>query len=120
MSPEDMAHFREVLLDRSDRLNEVNRSLNAGRSQDGQDTGRMSIDFGENASAAHDADFSIACIENLEEELLQIGEALGRIEVGAYGVCDHCESPIPRRRLDHLPFATLCIGCKQLEERGEI
>ena len=120
MSPEDMAHFREVLLDRSHRLNEVNRSLNAGRSQDGQDTGRMSIDFGENASAAHDADFSIACIETLEDELALIDEALERLVADRYGLCENCGGEVGTKRLERLPFAALCVGCQELQERGQI
>jgi RNA polymerase-binding transcription factor DksA len=38
--------------------------------------------------------------------------ALERLENGAYGVCLHCEQPIPYGRLAVIPEATTCLGCK--------
>lgn len=43
--------------------------------------------------------------------------ALRRLEVGAYGVCERCEQPIARARLDALPHARLCAPCQTVTAR---
>ncbi len=47
----------------------------------------------------------------------QIDRALARIEDGTYGVCESCGQPIGKLRLMAFPRATLCMTCKQREER---
>ena len=50
--------------------------------------------------------------------LLEQGErALARIDAGTYGVCESCGKPIGKARLLAFPRATLCVECKQREER---
>ncbi len=49
--------------------------------------------------------------------LLEINEALRRIARGEYGVCESCENPILRPRLEAMPVARLCLSCKEKEER---
>ena len=55
---------------------------------------------------------------NARELLDQSTHALKRLEAGTYGVCESCSSVIPAARLRAFPRATLCIACKQAEERG--
>jgi RNA polymerase-binding transcription factor DksA len=49
--------------------------------------------------------------------LLEINEALRRIARREYGVCESCENPILRARLEAMPTARLCLSCKEKEER---
>ncbi|TMQ72389.1 MAG: hypothetical protein E6K81_07520 [Candidatus Eisenbacteria bacterium] len=49
--------------------------------------------------------------------LLEINEALRRMARGEYGVCESCENPISRARLEAMPTARLCLPCKEKEER---
>ena len=88
------------------------------------------VDDGELSSAAGDqhlADHASEMLdrevdESLEEnaELLvrDIDQALRKIDDGTYGKCERCGQDIPQERLDAVPYATLCVSCKQLEERG--
>lgn len=55
-------------------------------------------------------------VEEERRELEQIDEALARINSGTYGICRNCGQPIKKARLDALPFATLCVKCKEVEE----
>ena len=51
-------------------------------------------------------------------ELLELSErALARIDEGTFGVCASCGQPIGKARLQAFPRATLCVACKQREER---
>ena len=63
-------------------------------------------------------EFTLGLIENEEEELREIDEALERMEKGTFGICEVCEKPIPKSRLKIIPYAKLCIECKRGEENG--
>ena len=49
----------------------------------------------------------------------KIDSSLLRLREGTYGLCDSCGEEISRRRLEARPVATLCIRCKEEQERQE-
>jgi DnaK suppressor protein len=49
----------------------------------------------------------------------KIDQALKRIEDGSFGMCETCEEPISVKRLEARPETTLCIRCKEDQERAE-
>lgn len=49
--------------------------------------------------------------QNFERRLEAIKRALERIENGTYGVCINCNKPIPKKRLDAMPEAEMCLDC---------
>jgi DnaK suppressor protein len=51
--------------------------------------------------------------------LKKIDHALAKIEGGTFGVCEECEEPISIKRLEARPETTLCIRCKEDQERNE-
>lgn len=53
----------------------------------------------------------------LDSRLSDIDNALDRIADGSYGICTTCTQPIPPRRLEALPFATLCVPCQSQAEK---
>jgi RNA polymerase-binding transcription factor DksA len=57
--------------------------------------------------------------QNEAREINQIDNTLKKIEEGKYGVCDCCGRDINKHRLMAIPFVTLCIKCKEAEERDE-
>jgi DnaK suppressor protein len=59
----------------------------------------------------------ITLANNLLERVTQVERALERLDGGHYGFCERCANPIPVERLAAFPSATLCVSCKQLEER---
>jgi RNA polymerase-binding transcription factor len=54
---------------------------------------------------------------NARDLLVQNERALERIAAGTYGVCESCGKAIGKARLQAFPRATLCVTCKQREER---
>ncbi len=50
----------------------------------------------------------------------KVDEALKRIEDGCFGSCEECGEDIEVRRLEARPTATLCVGCKEEQERKEV
>jgi DnaK suppressor protein len=51
--------------------------------------------------------------------LKKIDKALGRIETGNFGICERCEDEISIKRLEARPVTTLCIRCKEEQEKKE-
>jgi DnaK suppressor protein len=50
----------------------------------------------------------------------KVDEALERIDEGTFGECTECGEDIEFRRLEARPTATLCVGCKEEQERKEV
>ncbi len=59
----------------------------------------------------------LALTHNARELLAQNERAIARIESRTYGTCESCGEPIGKARLQAFPRATLCVSCKQREER---
>lgn len=58
-----------------------------------------------------------AMLDNLEENLNQVEQALERLDQGTYGKCTNCGREILPGRLKAMPQATLCIRCQEQLER---
>jgi DnaK suppressor protein len=56
-------------------------------------------------------------LRNERDMLAQVDRALARIDDGTYGLCESCGQPIGKARVMAFPRATLCMSCKQREER---
>ena len=52
----------------------------------------------------------------LADKSQELAEALERVRDGTYGICQACGCRIPRRRLQALPTATLCVTCQEQRE----
>ncbi|GAA3163622.1 hypothetical protein GCM10010466_63230 [Planomonospora alba] len=59
----------------------------------------------------------IALTLNSRDLVAQNERAIARIDAGTYGECESCHQPIGKERLQAFPRATLCVACKQREER---
>jgi DnaK suppressor protein len=59
----------------------------------------------------------ISLANSILERITQVERALERLDEGSYGWCERCGNAIPVERLAAFPSATLCVSCKQLEER---
>lgn len=68
------------------------------------------------AAEALDSDTAMRLAESDSSELAGIEKALQSFEGGTYGQCESCGEDIPWPRLKALPYATLCVKCKEREE----
>ncbi|MGI8700977.1 MAG: TraR/DksA C4-type zinc finger protein [Nocardioidaceae bacterium] len=80
----------------------------------GEGAGHDQADVGSN-TFERDHEMSIA--RNARDNLILVKEAIARIDSGGYGVCESCGRPIGKMRLQAFPRATLCLECKQRQER---
>jgi RNA polymerase-binding protein DksA len=67
-----------------------------------------------------DQEFTLGLIENEQETLDLINEALERIAQGTFGSCVGCQAPIAKARLEAIPYTRHCIDCARKLEAGEV
>jgi RNA polymerase-binding protein DksA len=95
-------------LDSSERaLQGLMRDSGDGAGHDEADTGTKNI------TREHE----LALAANAREMLTQTEHALELLDAGTYGLCENCGKPIGKARMQAFPRATLCVECKQKQER---
>ena len=103
----DVRRLREEIARAEAELNELLRDSGEGSGDDQADAG----------SKTFEREHEMSMANNARDLLLQIEHALARIADGSYGMCESCGQPIGKARLQAFPRATLCVSCKQREER---
>ena len=115
MSPEQMEHFREILLNwKQSLMEEVDRTVGHMKSD--------ATNFPDpNDRATQEEEFSLELrTRDRERKLIKkIDESIVKIDEDEYGFCDGCGVDIGIRRLEARPTANMCIECKTLEEIRE-
>jgi DnaK suppressor protein len=75
-------------------------------------------DLVDRANNAYSRELSFSISDAERNLLLQVEEAIARIDGGRFGRCTHCGHSIARPRLEAIPWARLCINCQELLEQG--
>lgn len=65
-----------------------------------------------------DRDFALNRVSLDQDILFEIDEALNRLALGAYGICDSCGHGIEKMRIKAVPYSRMCIACKSQNENS--
>ncbi|WP_017612970.1 TraR/DksA family transcriptional regulator [Nocardiopsis salina] len=103
----EIASQREELAQNESELTERLTDPVEGAGDDTADTG----------AKAFQREHDLALAYNTRDLLAQSEKAIERMDAGTYGVCESCGQAIGKARLQAFPRATLCVTCKQREER---
>ncbi|WP_238698108.1 TraR/DksA C4-type zinc finger protein [Streptomyces sp. E5N91] len=117
-TPQEVEEARGELQSEADRLRtEIDtseRSLQGMMRDSGDGAGDDEADTGsKNITREHE----LALAATAREVLSQTERALDRLDAGTYGLCENCGNPIGKARMQAFPRATLCVECKQKQER---
>ena len=74
--------------------------------------------FADSAHSTAERARLIALAKELRENLRDVEHAIGRAKAGTYGTCERCGGPIAPERREAIPWARLCISCKQKTSRS--
>jgi len=107
-------HLNDDVKRLTGELAEVELDLAGMIENSGEGAGNDQADVG---SASFERDQEMVIVNNARDMLEQSQHALERIADGTYGQCENCGNPIGKNRLMAFPRATLCLSCKQREER---
>ena len=112
---EEIRHELTADIARMERAIEVAEAGLADLFEEGPDgAGRDPADVG---SSNFERDQEMSLAQNARDMLEQAQLAIRAFESGQYGVCETCGQPIGKDRLQVFPRATMCVTCKQREER---
>ena len=121
MKAEELTMFKKMLLAKHGLLaSNVNRmedeALGKNRQAASGDLSSIPIHLADIGTDNYEQEFTLGLIENEEEVLRDIADAIAKIEEGIYGLCETCEKKISKARLKVVPHARLCIECQRKEE----
>lgn len=118
LSKKDIEAFKAMLVEQRKELLQQARDTLA-LTQNDDDPLLQSGDEVDQSTAEYEQAFEYRLRDREKFLLKKIGKALGRIEEGEYNECEECSGPIGKARLKARPVATLCIECKEEQERDE-
>ena len=121
MTPAKAADFTRRLLEERRRLRQELAEMESHQvkteEKPAADVSGYDDDLVDVATETFEREKGLALESSVLGLLEQVEEALGRIRGGTYGVCGTCGRPIDTNRLKAIPYARLCIKCKEREER---
>ena len=82
-------------------------------------SGEVSFDeeYADAGSFTFEREKELSIGNNIRDLLDKVNHAVNAIDRGTYGICENCGNPIAKARLLALPYSTLCLNCKQIDER---
>jgi DnaK suppressor protein len=115
MSDEQLAYFREKLLDMKDAIIRESRDTMAQLK-----SGPMrEADVTDRASSETDWAIELRTRDRQRKLIAKIDAALRRIDTGEYGFCEVTGEPISLARLEARPIATMTVEAQERHERQE-
>lgn len=103
----DLATYKHELAAAEAQAAELLQDSSDGAGDDQADAGTKTFE----------REHELSLVYNAQDLVLQTELALARISAGSYTKCEICGNPIGKARLQVFPRATLCMLCKQKEER---
>jgi RNA polymerase-binding protein DksA len=106
--------IREALVNQRQRLLLLVQSTQAQMAEMSSDL----ADVSDRASKGYGDELAVGLMAIEAAQLDEIEAAIRRIDSSTYGLCLACGKPIPRKRLEVLPFAQRCLACEGQKERS--
>lgn len=103
----DLERLRQELATVEAEMDELISDSGEGAGDDQADSGTKTFE----------REHEMSLVINARDMVLQTERALARIDSKSYGSCEECGAAIGKARLQVFPRATLCMICKQKEER---
>jgi DnaK suppressor protein len=116
LNAKDLKRFKKMLEDSRAAILEKARKTMEEESNFDTDDLPDEID---QASSEYAQSMAFRLLDREKLLLMKIEKAIQRITDGSFGLCERCEEPISAKRLEARPVTTLCIRCKEEQEKKE-
>jgi DnaK suppressor protein len=103
-----------LLEQRQEIVNMYNQDVRAGQ----ESTDEPTEDIVDRANNSYNRELMFSISDSERQLLLQIEDAINRMDAGTYGRCTNCGNTIHPLRLEAVPWARFCIDCQELAEKG--
>jgi len=119
LTPAEIREFKVILLA---KRNEVLGNLTCMEAEtlrrQRSDLSNLPIHMADVGSDNYEIENTLGLMDSERRLLAEIEDALTRIENGTYGICEGNGEPIPKGRLDAIPWARYCVSCASMFEKG--
>lgn len=114
----EWAKYYERLVELRDQLT---RQMNGLAKESAQEMAGYSLHMADSGTDNFDRDFALSLLSSDQDAMYEIEEALKRIEKNTYGICELTGKPIPRSRLEAIPWTRFTVQAQaQLEREGAL
>ena len=114
----EWAKFYQRLLELREQLM---RQMNGLAKESAQEMAGYSLHMADSGTDNFDRDFALSLLSSDQDAVYEIEEALKRIERNTYGICELTGKPIPKARLDAIPWTRFTVEAQaQLEKEGAL
>ncbi len=111
----DLEKYRRLL---ETKKSAISSELAKTRDAEEETTEELTQDIADKAVSSYTREFLYSLTDAERNTLLQIDQALARVEESTYGFCLNCEVPMSEKRLEAVPWAPHCVDCQELAEKG--
>src|SRR5215470_1723336 len=115
MTKKEMERFRRLL---EQKKSGYSSELAKTRDAEEETTEESTQDIADKAVSSYTREFLYSLSDSDRGTLMQIDQALDRIDEGNYGFCQNCAQPMSEKRLNAVPWAPHCVDCQELAEKG--
>jgi DnaK suppressor protein len=115
MPKKEMEKYRRLL---NEKKTSLSADLAKTRNAEEETSDEATQDIADKAVSSYTREFLYSLSDNDRNTLLQIDQALGRIDDGIYGACMNCGTMMSEKRLLAVPWAPHCVDCQELSEKG--
>lgn len=120
LSKDELLHYRALLLEkRHEILGDVG-TMETEAFKQGSNLSNMPIHMADVGTDNFEQEFTLGLIESERQILREIQDALRRIEDGTYGICQGTGNPIPKVRLEAVPWAKYSLEYARALEAGTV
>lgn len=116
MNKRDIERLRKILIRQRDEIIRKTQDTMDNESEFDKDDLPDEIDH---ASFEYNQSLTLRLRDREQYLLNKIMKALKKMDEGTYGICESCGEDIDMKRLEARPVATLCIKCKEEQEKRE-
>jgi DnaK suppressor protein len=111
----ELEKYRKLL---EQKKAELSNELAKARSAEEESNEEATQDIADKAVSSYTREFLYSLTDGERTVLLQIDEALARIDDGTYGLCANCGVQMNEKRLTAVPWTPYCVDCQELSEKG--
>ena len=115
MNKKELEKYRRLLEDKKASLS---AEIAKTRSAEEETTEESTQDIADKAVSSYTREFLYSLTDGERGTLLQIDEAIGRVDDATYGLCANCGQSMAEKRLTAVPWAAYCVDCQELAEKG--
>jgi DnaK suppressor protein len=119
LTPAEIRKFKALLLaKRNEILANVTSMEDETLRKIRTDLSNMPFHMADVGTDNYELENTLGLMDSERQILAEIEAALERIDDGKYGTCECDNEPIPKARLNAIPWARYCVTCANLSEKG--